>query len=313
MKHSWFALGIAGVLAGGPLAFAHELECEKTVNGKTYLELSEDDFPAELTYSLTVRNIHPTLPSDVLEATDPFLEGLGFAGFATPFTLALGAEETKTFTVTVESLGECEALAKQDRKDDSIIENVFKVRWDTNTDHCAAKVVCVPTPPTPPPTDGGQPPTDGGQPPTDGGQPPTDGGQPPEVKGRMTGGGSVFVGDMRVTHGFQLRCDASDPRQNLEINWQGNRFHLLDLTSATCTDNPAIDEGQPVAGFDTFTGEGTGRYNGVPGYTIEFTFTDAGEPGVNDTAEITITGPGGDVLVVPTNELTFGNHQAHDP
>ena len=135
---------------------------------------------------------------------------------------------------------------------------------------------------------------------------------PPEVMGRMTGGGSVFTEDRtRVTHGFELHCDASEVPNNLQVNWdKGNKFHLESLDSARCSDDPKIDEAPPVAGFDTYKGKGTGRYNGVSGATIEFTFTDAGEPGKNDFAQITITDASGVVLTVSGN-LKNGNHQAH--
>lgn len=126
---------------------------------------------------------------------------------------------------------------------------------------------------------------------------------------RMTGGGSVFTSDgMRVTHGFELHCDASLPN-NLQVNWPGNRFHLTQLNSAFCSDAVAISEGQPVAGFDTFVGSGVGRLNGLDGATIQFTLTDAGEPGKGvDVAEFSING-GGALLV--SGSLKNGNHQAH--
>ena len=108
--------------------------------------------------------------------------------------------------------------------------------------------------------------------------------------GRMTGGGSVFTVDgTRVTHGFQLRCNTTDLPQSLEINWgKGNNFHLGTLTSALCTDDPAIDQKNPNASFDTYIGKGTGKFNGVSGYSAEWTFVDAGEPGKNDIAKIVI-------------------------
>ena len=135
----------------------------------------------------------------------------------------------------------------------------------------------------------------------------------------MTGGGSVFgTGQNRVTHGFQIRCDEEDERQNLEVNWQGNSFHLLDMTSATCTDNPALDEENPVAGFDTYVGVGEGRYNPAGGGNatidaiIEFTFTDDGEPGTDDEATILIKRKdNGATLLTVSGDLNFGNHQAH--
>ena len=127
---------------------------------------------------------------------------------------------------------------------------------------------------------------------------------------RMTGGGS-FGGQQRgaVTfrHGFQLHCDLSQPNR-LQINWgKGNKFHLTQLDSATCSDDVSIDEGNPVAGFDTFVGSGVGRMNGVDGFIINFTFTDAGEPGKGvDLAKISITGG-----PAAAGFLDKGNQQAH--
>ena len=129
----------------------------------------------------------------------------------------------------------------------------------------------------------------------------------------MTGGGSVFTAEgTRVTHGMQLHCDASKVPNNLQVNWgKGNRFHLSALSTATCSDDPALAENPPVAGFDTLTGTGTGSYNGVAGATITFTFTDAGEPGKNDTASIVIKDAGGNIVLTVSGKLNNGNHQSH--
>jgi len=141
-------------------------------------------------------------------------------------------------------------------------------------------------------------------------------GKPPDCW--MTGGGSIFDTKKvveytgRTTHGFVLHCDTKNPN-NLQINWEGNKFHLTDLAWAMCPDTPAIEPNPPDAEFDTFIGGGTGRLNGDPGATISFRFTDAGEPGTADTAEITIFHPDpeiGQVLSI-AGPLTFGNRQAH--
>jgi hypothetical protein len=130
-------------------------------------------------------------------------------------------------------------------------------------------------------------------------------------QGRMTGGGNFTCGDLKVTHGFELHCDASPPN-NLEVNWGGNHFHLEMLTSAECVDDPNISPPPPAAPFDTFIGEGTGKFNGVDGATITFTLTDAGEPGTSDTITVTIKdSSGATVLACPTATLDGGNHQAH--
>ena len=279
MKAAWKAAGLAlGVWSLGGTARAHELACEKTVNGETYLEVK--DFPVTLVYDLTVKNIHPTSPSEVLEATDPLLEDLGFGGFDTPFILGLGKSQMKEFEVELKDYEDCMALAAEDGDEDEYIDNVFTVRWDSGSEICSARVRCEKE---------GRPDGDGR---------------------RMTGGGSIGKGKDRVTHGFQLRCDDSDPRQNLEINWHQHRFHLLDLDSAICSDT-ALDEGHPVAGFDTFTGKGHGRFDGVDGATVEFEFTDAGEPGKSDTAKIMVHDKDDNLVLDVDGVLTFGNHQAH--
>jgi hypothetical protein len=142
---------------------------------------------------------------------------------------------------------------------------------------------------------------------------------PPLPAGRMTGGGSIFtIEEERVTHGFQIHCDLREPN-NLQVNWHdGNRFHMTELTAAVCTDSPMIDQGSPEAFFDTFKGTGVGRLNNEPGATIEFVFVDAGEPGRNDTAMITIRDADGNLALEVTGDpnvpgyLDRGNHQAHD-
>lgn len=131
------------------------------------------------------------------------------------------------------------------------------------------------------------------------------------AEGRMTGGGSVFKGDIRVTHGFEIHCDLSKPN-NIEVNWPGgNNFHMTDLTSAVCTEDPNIDQKPPVAPFDTFDGKGTGKLNGVPGAKIEFVFVDAGEPGTKDIATIKIWDGLNNLVLEVSGFLNKGNHQAH--
>ncbi len=131
----------------------------------------------------------------------------------------------------------------------------------------------------------------------------------------MTGGGSVFTSDgVRVTHGFELYCTTSLMPNKLEVNWgKGKRFHLTELTSASCSDDPAISPAPPDAGFDTYRGSGTGTYNGVPGATADWTFTDAGEPGGGtDSVTLTIRDASSNVVLSVTGTLSSGNHQAHD-
>ena len=103
---------------------------------------------------------------------------------------------------------------------------------------------------------------------------------------------------------------------NLQVNWSnGKKFHMTEhLETVACTDDPSIIQQPPPAPLDTLIGVGTGRYNNVPGYTIEFTLVDAGEPGGNDQMAIKIyqaSNPSNVVLEVPLQQLTGGNLQAH--
>jgi hypothetical protein len=133
--------------------------------------------------------------------------------------------------------------------------------------------------------------------------------------GRFTGGGRQLVVDGdKVTRGLTIHCDLL-LSNNLEINWGGsNHFHMTQHTSATCFDSEAIDQRPPNAPLDTLIGVGTGRFNGVEGYTVEFTLVDAGEPGANDMMAIRIfetANPANVVLNVPLQLLNDGNLQAH--
>jgi hypothetical protein len=143
-------------------------------------------------------------------------------------------------------------------------------------------------------------------------------------EGRMTGGGGCTTTDLgtgkeiQVSHGFELHCDPNEEPNNLEVNWRvegetgSHRFHLDVLTSADCSDQPGYDEGKPVAGFDTYSGEGTGSYDGVADATAGWTLTDKGEPGKNDTFDIVIRdAEGNTVLSISCTPLSGGNHQAH--
>lgn len=133
--------------------------------------------------------------------------------------------------------------------------------------------------------------------------------------GRFTGGGNqVEVADAKVTRGLTIHCDLL-LSNNLEVNWGGNHFHMLEhLSTVACTDSPDIDQNPPKAPLDTLIGIGTGRYNNVDGFTISFTLVDAGEPGTSDQMAIRIfetANPANVVLDIPLTFLTGGNLQAH--
>jgi len=136
--------------------------------------------------------------------------------------------------------------------------------------------------------------------------------------GRFTGGGKqVVVGVATVTKGFEVDCDLTTPSNNLEINWADasgatHRFHMLTFDSALCTlvGNPK----PPKAPVNKIVASGTGRYDGVDGFTVQFTLIDNGEPGTSDQAGFTIfetANPSNVVLTIPVLTITTGNIQAH--
>lgn len=136
---------------------------------------------------------------------------------------------------------------------------------------------------------------------------------PGEATGRMTGGLVKLANDVKITGGFTIHCDIT-LSNNLEVNWPDNSWHLdKPITSALCTDDPAVAPEPPPAPFDTFEGTGVGRLNGVDGASIWFVFQDAGQPGgKNDKVAIKIWDAGGNlVLDVPFDFTEHGNLQAH--
>jgi hypothetical protein len=134
----------------------------------------------------------------------------------------------------------------------------------------------------------------------------------------MTGGGVIRTineangQEVQVTHGFELHCDASDEPNNIQINWDGGeKFHLESLAFAGCEDQATIDPMPPNADFDTIVASGFGRLNNGSGAFIFVIFTDAGEPGTDDTATIVIYDSSGNLILNVTYYLDGGNHQAH--
>jgi hypothetical protein len=160
---------------------------------------------------------------------------------------------------------------------------------------------------------------------------------------RMTGGGKVYfdnnpggedcdlatvTADGFLTHGFELHCCPGELPNRLQVNWcTGNSFHLEELVAAQCTNNPAFMPDPPPNkppspdDLDTYYGMGNGRVNlQGPGGSFDgsaaWTFEDRGEPGNNDTVNISIySGPNltGSLLIHVVGILTDnpGNAQMH--
>jgi len=145
-----------------------------------------------------------------------------------------------------------------------------------------------------------------------------------EKSGFFVGGGKVYVpksegGTFGLTHGFELHCDATQGPNNLQIDWNGNKFHLEELESAKCIDDGTPNEPPPSPHpgptLDIYKGEGFGRYNGECGAYAKWEMDDNGEPGKNNDQilSLQITKKDGTVIQVIEDghplKLQSGNHQ----
>jgi hypothetical protein len=171
------------------------------------------------------------------------------------------------------------------------------------------------------------------------------------LPGRMTGGGSVFNGASidsgdfdnadRITHGFEIRCggeggdngNLGSDGNNIEINWKDPKpngklgahkykqdkhldFAHCDLVPEFASPNP------PEAGINWFHGRGKGVYDNRFNATIDFIFTDSGEPGgdngadPDDTAAYCISSGVADLTNLSTCDIlvavTSGSYQFDD-
>ena len=159
---------------------------------------------------------------------------------------------------------------------------------------------------------------------------------PRVLDGRMMGGGSVITDEndlwapagTRITHGFELNCDPVAKTNSLDVqvhlpNGDWGRFNLEQMTYAWCSSSDTSTGRRPAAGFDTFEGAGTGRFNGESGFCADWAFTDQGEPGTMDRIlrmriwrplEGSCNNSSGlfifSIYQDPGHTLTFGNHVA---
>lgn len=136
---------------------------------------------------------------------------------------------------------------------------------------------------------------------------------PPETpKARFTGSATLAAARTEIHLGsISLHCGAIRTPNQLRVTWDDHRFDLDLIVTSSCADDPA-STGAPPAGFDTITGVGFGRYNGLPGAVIEWTLVDRGERGLADSASIRIVGGAGDGTEVlkARGTISRGNLQA---
>ncbi|WP_240358056.1 hypothetical protein [Myxococcus vastator] len=141
LKQQWVAAACAAVVGGSGVANAHDLICEKTVNGASVVVA--DDYPYTANYSFRVENVHPTLPSVLLTATDDVLSSEGFSFVpAPPVIIPVNGSVTSNFALQIGSYEECVALAAQDGLADNHIDNTFRVTFDLGSAMCSARLTC---------------------------------------------------------------------------------------------------------------------------------------------------------------------------
>jgi len=134
----------------------------------------------------------------------------------------------------------------------------------------------------------------------------------PEGCGRFTGGG-FQIGEVKVTRGFTLHCDAL-LSNNFEVNWpDGNNFHIdKNPTDVTC--QFISDPNPPDAPVNRIDITGPGTLNGAPA-TVTLVLVDNGEKvgAPADQAYIAINGSAitGGSIAAPA-PLDGGNIQAHE-
>src|SRR4051794_38957789 len=90
-------------------SYAHELACEKTVNGEHYIEVSQ--YPAQVTYTADVYNTDARQKSNVMSVEDPLLFDDGFRYTCGPFTLPVSGYTERQFSETLADEQDCLAFA----------------------------------------------------------------------------------------------------------------------------------------------------------------------------------------------------------
>ena len=142
----------------------------------------------------------------------------------------------------------------------------------------------------------------------------------PGIVGKFTGGGYLTATNplgVKAHTSLVLQCNVMDKPSRLQATWAGgNHFHMERATAETCDKQPAplppaLGGSSSTGAFDQITGHGEGRYNGMGGATVDWSFTDNGESGNKDLGHITVKDATGRVVLQADGTLVGGNYQAH--
>jgi hypothetical protein len=141
--------------------------------------------------------------------------------------------------------------------------------------------------------------------------------------GEMEGEGRTDVAGLRYEFQFHLNERASGAERGwitLEVERIGREtranqigtFASFNVDTIVFSDNPAFRPGySPKPNIDSASISGTGRWNGMPGYTFSGEVVDAGEPGAGrDRFTMTVRSPQGATVATVTGTITAGNIQS---
>jgi hypothetical protein len=134
---------VAAVLGVGGAASAHELTCEKRVNGMPVAAV--DTYPATVNFTFRVNNVHPNATSVATSIEDRLLAGYGFSWpGSTPLALDVGQSAEASFSLVVASYEACLTFAESDGAQDAYFDNDLRVTWDLGETQCSARLQCLP-------------------------------------------------------------------------------------------------------------------------------------------------------------------------
>ncbi|MBJ6764692.1 hypothetical protein JGU66_28320 [Myxococcaceae bacterium JPH2] len=148
MNRRWLGVLLGGVFWSSG-AGAHDFLAEKLVNGSKQALVT--NYPATLNFTFKATNIHPTLPSVLLAATDNLLSTCTFSPLP-PLTVPVGGNVTYQCQYNLPSYEACIALGALDTNPDSpnatvSFTNIFGIGWENSgSSQASTNVLCTQEP-----------------------------------------------------------------------------------------------------------------------------------------------------------------------
>lgn len=137
MRPSWRGVAAAAAILAAPAASAHELVCEKTVDGMDVAHVFT--YPTTVTYDWKITNV-ASVTSIATGITDSMFD------VDPPFTVPLPIAEFVAHTQPLEipSYARCAELAGATPNGPVTLTNTLTVTFDGGTAQCDAQVICHP-------------------------------------------------------------------------------------------------------------------------------------------------------------------------